>query len=212
MRFIGLALCLLASTFGARADSLEDRVTALELRVKVLEDTLRAQGVGEPITAANLDGDYKALLPNGGVVNATFDKGKVVANDGKLTQTGTYEVDGQKVKITLNGKTESVSIQGNHLVTDDKDQIVFTRVVTAAPAANIDGTYQAIFDGKTLSLELADGKAVVSKDQEKKSGTYQVVGDRVIINIEDRPETFSIENGHLKATHGSDSIDFVKTK
>jgi hypothetical protein len=43
MRLIGLTLCLLASTFGARAESIEDRMAALERQVKTLEEALRAQ-------------------------------------------------------------------------------------------------------------------------------------------------------------------------
>jgi len=210
MRFIGLTLCLLASTFGARADSLEDRVTALELRVKVLEDALRSQA---PITAATLDGTYKAALPNGGVVTATFGKGKVVANDGKDTQTGTYTVAGQKVFITINGKTESATIEGNHLITDDKDRIDFSKAGPSGPVASVDGSYQATMqDGKTLGLQLAGGKAIVSMGTESKTGTYEMVGDHLVITIDDKPETFTIEGGHLKASKGSDKIDFTKTK
>ena len=41
MRLLGLTLCLLASSFGARAESIEDRMAALERRVKVLEEALR---------------------------------------------------------------------------------------------------------------------------------------------------------------------------
>jgi len=37
MRFIGLTIALLASSLGARAQSAEDRVAALEARVKSLE-------------------------------------------------------------------------------------------------------------------------------------------------------------------------------
>ena len=210
MRFIGLTLCLLASTFGARADSLEDRVTALELRVKVLEDALHSQGA--PITASNLDGTYKATLPNGGTVTATFDKGKVVANDGKDTQTGTYTVAGQKVLITINGKTESATIEGDHLTTDDQDRIEFRKAGASAPVASIDGSYQATLEGKTLSLALAGGKATVSMGADVKTGTYDLVGDHVVITVDGKPESFSIEGGHLKASNAGGSIDFSKTK
>lgn len=43
MRLIGLTLCLLASSFGARAESIEDRMAALERQVKTLEAALRDQ-------------------------------------------------------------------------------------------------------------------------------------------------------------------------
>ena len=44
MRLIGLTLCLLASSFGARAESIEDRMASLERQVKTLEEALRAKG------------------------------------------------------------------------------------------------------------------------------------------------------------------------
>ena len=44
MRLLGLTLCLLASSFGARAESIEERMTALERQVKSLEGALREQG------------------------------------------------------------------------------------------------------------------------------------------------------------------------
>jgi len=50
MRLIGLTLCLLASSFGARAESIEDRMAALERQVKSLEAALRDQGGAPTIT------------------------------------------------------------------------------------------------------------------------------------------------------------------
>jgi hypothetical protein len=47
MRLIGLTLCLLASSLGARAESIEDRMAALERQVKTLEEALRMQS-GQP--------------------------------------------------------------------------------------------------------------------------------------------------------------------
>jgi len=42
MRRIGLTLCLLVSSLGARAEAAEDRVAELEARVKALETALGA--------------------------------------------------------------------------------------------------------------------------------------------------------------------------
>jgi hypothetical protein len=116
MRFLGLTLCLLASSFGARAQSVEDRVTALEARVKVLEEALHSQGV-KPVLldATNIDGTYKATLPNGELVNVEFNKGHVTAYSGKESKTGTYEIAGERVIVTADGKTETLMIEGDHL-------------------------------------------------------------------------------------------------
>ena len=43
MRLIGLTIALLASSLGARAESVEDRMTALEEQVKTLQEALRNQ-------------------------------------------------------------------------------------------------------------------------------------------------------------------------
>jgi lipopolysaccharide export system protein LptA len=207
MRLIGLTLFLLASTFGARADSLEERVAALEARVRALE---AAQSGG---SAAGVDGTYQATLPNGKPLTATFDKGKVVVLDGSETKTATYTVAGGKVFVTAEGKTESMTIEGNVLRTEDSQKIVFTKVGAGNHVGNIDGSYQATMpDGKSISLDLAEGKAVVHMDTETKSGTYEIVGDRAVITVDHKPESFGIEPGHLKASDGTHSIDFVKNK
>ena len=50
MRLFGLTLCLLASSLGARAESIEDRMASLERQVKTLEEALRNQS-GKPTLA-----------------------------------------------------------------------------------------------------------------------------------------------------------------
>ena len=218
MRFIGLTLCLLASTFGARADSLEDRVTALELRVKVLEDALHAQG-GAANAVASIDGTYKATMPNGTSITATFDKGKVTVVDGSETKTATYTVAGGKVFVTGDGKTESLTIDGDHLRTDDNNRIDFQKTAPATSAPAVDGSYQAILPvpgGKTVTLELANGKASSTMDigstPTTTTGTYEVVGDRLVVTMNGTTDTFTIEGDHLKIQKGAEKLDFQKTK
>ena len=60
MRSIGLTLCLLASSFGARAESVEDRLAALEMRVKTLEQALQMHEdkAGSNAAAALIEDDY----------------------------------------------------------------------------------------------------------------------------------------------------------
>ncbi|HEY3898231.1 MAG TPA: hypothetical protein VGM54_06440 [Chthoniobacter sp.] len=215
MRFIGLTLCLLASTFGARADSLEDRVTALELRVKVLEDALHAKAGAT--AAADIDGTYKATMPNGSAITATFDQGKVAVVDGAETKTATYTVADGKVFATGDGKTESLTIDGNHLRTDDSNRIDFQKTTpgnaTPAPTPGLEGTYQGIIpNGGIVNLELANGKATASVENDSKSGTYEVTGGQVVITIDGKAKTFTIEGDHLKSNQDRENLDFRKTK
>ena len=51
MRLFGLTLALLASSLGARAESVEDRMTALEQQVKTLQEALRSQNGTDAVDA-----------------------------------------------------------------------------------------------------------------------------------------------------------------
>ena len=68
MRLIGLTIALLASSLGARAESVEDRMTALEEQVKTLQEALRNQSsmTDKPellsITDGQVDSDKIALF------------------------------------------------------------------------------------------------------------------------------------------------------
>ena len=135
MRFVGLTLALLASSLGARAESLEDRVAALEARVKTLEAALQVQAAaGHPAAAATaIDGSYQAVLPDKTVFTAEFSKGRVFAAAIKegtkgATKVGTYEIVGQRVLVTTDGKTVSIVIDGDHLRTEDSDHIDFVKI------------------------------------------------------------------------------------
>jgi hypothetical protein len=119
MRFIGLTLCLLASSLGARAESVEDRVVALEARVKALEEALHSQPA-KP-AAVNVDGTYKAAVGNGKSITVVFDKGKVTANIGDENKLGTYEVAGDRVIVTADGKSEILTIDGDRLTGKEGD-------------------------------------------------------------------------------------------
>jgi hypothetical protein len=83
---------------------------------------------GSPATPVNVDGTYQATLPNGNPITLTFDKGKVVSSSGKDTRAGTYEIVGQRVVVTADGKSESLTIDGTvlHGGTPDK-AIDFTK-------------------------------------------------------------------------------------
>ncbi len=95
---------------------MEDRVAALEARVKALETALQTQA-GKPavLNAANIDGIYKAVLPNGEAITVVFDKGAVTASSDKGNKAGTYEIIGQRIVISAEGKTEVLTIDGDHL-------------------------------------------------------------------------------------------------
>jgi len=120
MRFLGLTLCLLASSFGARAESVEERVAALEARVKALEQALRTQA---SLPAANIDGSYKGQSQSGETITVQLAGGRFVATADGGTKTGPYEVVGDKIVVTVDGKPEVFLLQGDHIKNDKIDLI-----------------------------------------------------------------------------------------
>ena len=128
MRYAGLTLCLLASSLGARAESVEDRVAALEARVKALEATLQAQ-TAKAATVANINGSYKATLPNGEALTVEFADGKAVATTASGAKAATYEIVGQRVIVTPeSGKQEILTIvDADHLRSEGRDKVEFVK-------------------------------------------------------------------------------------
>jgi len=62
MRFVGLTLCLLASSLGARAESIEDRMAALERQVKTLEEALRNQSGQQAMAVTDaVDAEFRVV-------------------------------------------------------------------------------------------------------------------------------------------------------
>ena len=62
MRLFGLTLCLLASSLGARAESIEDRMASLEQQVKTLEEALRNQSGKPTLTDIDaVDAEFKVV-------------------------------------------------------------------------------------------------------------------------------------------------------
>ena len=122
MRFIGLTLCLLASSFSARAESVEERIAALEARVKSLEQALAGQA-GTP-SAHIADGTYKGQLSNGDSVTLKLADGHYVASTDQGSKEGVFEVMGGKDKVvmaTVDGKPQFLRIEGDHLKNDAID-------------------------------------------------------------------------------------------
>ena len=119
MRLIGLTLCLLASSLGARAESVEERIGALEARVKELENALRNQAANPASIIA--DGVYKGQLPNGEAMTLELSKGHFVASTDQGSKSGVFEILGDKVIATVDGKPEFLRIEGDHLKNDKID-------------------------------------------------------------------------------------------
>jgi hypothetical protein len=82
-------------------------------------------------------------------------------------------------------------------------------------AANIDGEYKGTLpEGAPITLTFDKGKVVATTGNESKTGTYEIVGQRVLITAEGgKSETLTIDGNVLHANAGKDkTIDFTKTK
>jgi hypothetical protein len=122
MRFLGLTLCLLASSFTARAESVEERIAALEARVKSLEQALGNQAAKPAAHVA--DGTYKGQLPNGDSLTLKLADGHYVASTDQGSKEGAFEVMGDKDKVvvaTVDGKPQFLRLEGDHLKNDTVD-------------------------------------------------------------------------------------------
>lgn len=116
MRLIGLTLCLLASSFGARAESVEDRMAALEARVKVLEQALKVQSEKLLPTAASVEGNYKTVVLNK-ILNLDLKDGKASFEEGEEKAAGTYTVVDNVLTVTIEtGKPQVFVISGDRLI------------------------------------------------------------------------------------------------
>lgn len=111
---------------------------------------------------------------------------------------------------SLSARAESVEDRVAALEARVKALETALNLQTGRPATVVvDGTYAATLpNGEAVTLELRDGRATAITSKESKTGTFEVVADRVVLSAEGKTETLRIENGKLKA----DKIEFTKTK
>jgi hypothetical protein len=80
--------------------------------------------------------------------------------------------------------------------------------------AGVDGTYKgSLPSGQLLTLAFNKGSVTATAGKDSTTGTYEIVGQRVIVTAAGKSETLTIDGDVLHdTTSGNTKIDFIKSK
>jgi hypothetical protein len=156
------------------------------------------------------------------------DDGKVdvvIANG--IGGEGTYEVDGDVVRITANGQTNELKIgddgclHGPLLVGTLCKGERPSGSAAAAPSGGGSGlagsTFEARGNGGVMSLQFTDGRSVrvisavpTGGGSGSVEGTYSSIGDQVVIDIQGDAQTFTLNGNTLTGDLDGDQVTFTR--
>jgi hypothetical protein len=143
---------------------------------------------------------------------------------------GTYEVDGDKVRVTANGQTNELTIASDDCLHGPIMMGTLCKgekkasASSAAPSSSRSGgglagsTFEARNEGGALAFQFTDGEEVkvsmrVPGQPEGTGaavGTYRVSGDQVIVNVQGSPETFTLNGNTLIGHFGGEQVTFTR--
>jgi hypothetical protein len=142
---------------------------------------------------------------------------------------GTYEVDGNKVRVSANGTTTELTIGDDHCLHGPLG--IGTLCKGGKPAAsagvgsgahttgNLPGsTFEAAANGGRMSLQFAaDQKVRVSTVAPGSAegngwveGTYTLAGNQVVVTIQGEPAIFTYSGNTLSGSLGGDHVTFTR--
>ena len=144
---------------------------------------------------------------------------------------GTYEVDGDKVRITANGQTNELTIGSDKCLhgpimmgTLCKGGNKASASTTSAPPArsgsglagstfesSAEGGGKIVFqftDGQTVKISIVASGA--SEGNGAAIGTYKKNGDQVVISVQGDPETFTLTGNTLVGRFGGEPVTFTR--
>lgn len=154
------------------------------------------------------------------------DDGKVdvvIANG--IGGEGTYEVDGDVVRLTANGQTNELRIgddgclHGPLMVgTLCKGERPSGSAAAGGGGGALAGsTFEARGNGGVMALQFTDGRTVRMSTAIPGAGgsgwvegTYGVIGDQVVITIQNQPETFTLNGNTLTGDLDGDQLTFTR--
>jgi hypothetical protein len=199
----------------------------MNTRIGVLLAVLLCAGCGNDVKGTYVGGRDSLLG------SMTFkDDGKVdVVLINGIGGEGTYEVDGDKVRVTANGQSNELTIGSDDclhgpimmgtLCQGEKKASVSS---AAPPSSSRSGgglagsTFEARNEGGALAFQFTDGETVkvsmlVPGQPEETGaavGTYRVSGDQVIVNVQGSPETFTLNGNTLIGNFGGEQVTFTR--
>lgn len=141
---------------------------------------------------------------------------------------GTYEVDGDKVRVSANGQTNELTIGSDDclhgqlmLGTLCKGKQPSASASSAAPAPRgglAGSTFEASANGGRMTFQFTDGETVkvstLAPGAPEGSGSivgrYTTSGDEVIVTIQGDAQTFTVNGNTLTGNLGGDQVTFTR--
>ena len=200
----------------------------MKSRIGVALATLLLAACGNDVKGTYVGGSDSLLG------SLTFkDEGKVdVVLINGIGGEGTYEVDGDKVRVTANGQTNELTIGSDACLhgpimmgTLCKGEKKASASVSGAPPSSsrsggglAGSTFEARNEGGALAFQFTDAETVkvsmLAPGQPEGTGaavgTYRTNGDQVIISIEGSPETFTLNGNTLVGNFGGEQVTFTR--
>lgn len=145
--------------------------------------------------------------------------GKVELTFMGMTKEGSYEIEGNKVKVTNAGDTQVLTIDAQGCLDGGGLLGKYCKDGTAvASSAGVSGTYVAGDASGGIKLEFRDGNKVrvtvadAGARGETAEGEYQVSGDRITVQVPRGERLVLTRNGDtLEGSFGgANKINFVK--
>ena len=199
------------------------------------------RGAGLPVLCAAL------LIACGGGVKGTYvggndsllqsltfkDGGKVdVVLINGIGGEGTYEVDGDKVRVSANGQTNELTIGSDDCLhgpimmgtlCKGEKKTSSGSASSAAPAKKGGGLAGSTFEstaegGGKMVFQFADDQTVrismvapgAPEGNGAAVGSYSTSGDQVVITVQGDPETFTLNGNTLVGKFGGEPVTFTR--
>ena len=145
---------------------------------------------------------------------------------------GTYEVDGDKVRVTANGQTNELTIGSDDCLHGPIMMGTLCKGENKTPASSVSNsppvriggglagsTFESVAEGGgRLAFQFTDGQNVkvsmLAPGQPEGTGaavgTYSTKGNQVVISIEGSPETFTLNGNTLVGNFAGEQVTFTR--
>jgi len=204
----------------------------MKTRISVLLATVLVAGCGNDIKGTYVGGNDSLLgsltFKDGGKVDVVLING--------IGGEGTYEVDGDKVRVTANGQTNELTIgsddclhgpimMGTLCKGEKKAERASASSAGSAPPSSAQSggglsgsTFEAAAEGGRMVFQFTDGQtvrvSVLAPGQPEGTGaavgTYSTSGDQVTITVDGAPERFTLNGNSLTGNFGGEQVTFTR--
>lgn len=195
----------------------------MKIRLAILGAALLCAGCGSGVKGTYVGGDDSFLT------SLTFkddNKVDVVLING-IGGEGTFEVDGDKVRVSANGSITEFTIDDDclrgplmagTLCKGDAPSSGSGGQASSARGGGLAGsTFEISGNGGRMAFEFVDAQAVRlvtsvpgAGGSGSVEGTYSTIGDQVVITMHGQPETFTLDGNTLSGDLDGDRLVFQR--